>query len=69
MADQQPHQLLTLKQVCDRIQVSRQTIHDWYTSDRFPRPVLLNPKDARTCRWLEAEVNAWIAELAAKRPA
>ncbi|MNY49814.1 Prophage CP4-57 regulatory protein (AlpA) [compost metagenome] len=62
-------QLLTLKQVCGRIQVTRQTIHEWYTDGRFPKPILLNPKDARTCRWLESEVNTWIEDRVAKRPA
>lgn len=67
MTEHQRPQLLTLKQVCERIQVTRTTIHDWYTSGKFPRPILLDPLNARTCRWLESEVNAWIEEKAAKR--
>ncbi len=64
-----PLQLLTLKQVCELIQVTRATIHEWYTTGKFPKPVLLDPNNHRTCRWLESEVSAWIAERAAKRPA
>ncbi|MNT90610.1 Prophage CP4-57 regulatory protein (AlpA) [compost metagenome] len=61
--------LLTLKQVCALVERSRQTIHAWYTAGKFPKPILQDPEDARSCRWVESEVNAWIEERMAARTA
>lgn len=62
-------QLLTLKQVCERLGVSRWTLEDLRNSGIFPSPVYLPPKTRKSIRWIESEVNEFIAKLAAERTA
>ena len=63
--------LLTIKDVCEIVRVSRSSVYDFlnqrsprYKPD-FPRPVRIG-SGARGCvRWRLAEVEAWVASLQA----
>lgn len=62
----EPYKLLTLKQVCDLIGLSRWGLEDLRNSGNFPKPIYLS-ESRKSIRWLESEVNAWIEQRMAAR--
>jgi prophage regulatory protein len=53
-----PRKILRLPIVLDRTGLSRSTVYQRVTEERFPRPVSLG---ARAVGWIEADVEEWIA--------
>jgi excisionase family DNA binding protein len=50
--------LLTIKDVCERLQVRKTTVYKWIREDQtFPKQVRLGP---RVVRWDEDQLGAWI---------
>ena len=58
-----PTRFLRLGEVLERTGLSRSTIYVRLDQGRFPRPVSLG---SRAVRWVEAEVDEWIAERIAE---
>lgn len=54
--------LLTVREVCQRLQVHRSTLHEWHSSGKFPAPIRLNPDNHRNARWRESDVLAWLED-------
>ena len=50
--------LLTIAEVCDRLQIHRASIYRRMRSGHFPEPLKIS---ARAVRWRADEVEAWIA--------
>ena len=68
-----PHQnearatLIRLEQVKARTCLGRSTLYAYMREGRFPQPIAISD---RCVAWIEAEVDAWIAErIAARRRA
>ena len=55
--------ILTVKTTCEKIGKSRTKLWELTKSGRFPQPVKID----NGIGYLEHEVDAWIAELVAKR--
>lgn len=55
--------LIRLKEVIDRIGLSRTTIYDMMKDGRFPRQVILGQ---RSVAWHEDAINQWIASRSSK---
>ncbi|MFG6111165.1 helix-turn-helix transcriptional regulator [Stenotrophomonas nematodicola] len=53
-----PPRLLRLKEVQDRVGMSKTTIYDRVRTKNFPAPVHLGTMAA----WVESEVDAWILD-------
>ena len=51
--------LSSLKEVCARTSLSRETIYALMTREEFPQNIIISDV-GRSVRWLEAEVDAWI---------
>ena len=51
--------ILRLKQVKDRIGLSRSTIYQYIKDGEFPSPIRLG---SQAVGWLEAEVNRWLCQ-------
>jgi prophage regulatory protein len=49
--------LLTEKQVCANIGISRRTLLRWRELGKFPQPIQVGE---RAIRWDEADITAWI---------
>jgi prophage regulatory protein len=47
---------LTLRQVSDRVGLSKTTIYKLIREDRFPRPVRVT---SHAVRWIDAKVKEW----------
>ena len=58
-----PTRFLRLREVLERTGLSRSTIYVRLDQGRFPRPVSLGD---RAVRWVEVEVDEWIAERIAE---
>ena len=57
--------ILRLKQVTQRIALSRSTVYAMMARDEFPRNIALG---ARAAGWIESEVESWLAaRIAASR--
>jgi prophage regulatory protein len=56
--------MLRLSQVIERTQLGKTTIYALQKSGRFPHSVILT---ANSVRWIEAEVEDWLASHAAER--
>ena len=56
--------MLRLSQVIERTQLGKTTIYALQKSGRFPHSVMLT---ANSVRWIEAEVEAWLANHVADR--
>jgi predicted DNA-binding transcriptional regulator AlpA len=52
-------QLLTVRDLVQRLRLSRWTIHKMVRESRLPAPIYVTP--ARI-RWRESEIAAWVAE-------
>lgn len=59
--------LLTREQVAERLKVSTKTITRYYQAGEIPKPIYLNDKDIRSCRWVETEIDAYIEQKMMKR--
>jgi prophage regulatory protein len=59
-----PARMLRLKQVLERTGLGKTTIYELQKSALFPHSV---PLTARSVRWLESEVDAWLAKRAGLR--
>jgi prophage regulatory protein len=57
--------LLSFHQVSHRVGLKRTAIYAAVAAGHFPRPIKLG----RASRWLESELDAWIAVVAASRRA
>lgn len=66
MVEQIPPRLLRRREVERRVGRSRSSIYALIADGRFPRPVRVG---ARAVRWVEAEVDSWIAARIAEREA
>lgn len=62
----QPRRLLRMPQVSERTGQGPSSIYEAIAAGKFPKPVKLG---RRTSAWVEAEVDAWIAERIAERDA
>ena len=58
-----PARFLRIREVVERTGLSRSTIYARLGQGGFPRPVSLG---GRTVRWIEAELDEWIAERIAE---
>lgn len=58
-----PRRLLPLAEVENRVGLRKTAIYDRIARGEFPRPVMLGT----TARWVESEVEAWIAALIEQR--
>lgn len=56
--------LITKSEVCERLGVSRSTLHRWMDAGAFPAPRQIGP---RAVRWPEDQVNDWIDSRPAAR--
>jgi prophage regulatory protein len=61
----QPDRILRVREVCERVGLSRSTV--WRLSRRGKFPVAVQLSSAATVGFLEAEVVEWIAERMASR--
>lgn len=60
------HRVLRLKEVLDKVGVSRATAYRLMKDAHFPVPITLG---GNSVGWIEAEVDAWIeARMAARQP-
>ena len=66
MAEQIKAALLRRREVERRTGLARSSIYEKMANGEFPEPVSLGD---RAVAWVEAEVDAWIAERVAKRDA
>ncbi|HEY5850417.1 MAG TPA: AlpA family transcriptional regulator [Lysobacter sp.] len=57
--------LLRLPEVISRVGLKKTAIYARIAAGTFPRPVT----DGGVSRWVEAEIDAWIGQLIAKRDA
>lgn len=49
--------LLTLREVCSMLHVTRVSIWSWRRAGKFPNPVMLSP----TCpRWRQTDIERWL---------
>lgn len=53
--------LLTTKDVCQRLNISRTTLAAWLKAGALPRPIVVG----RTRRWAPAAIEAAVARLSA----
>jgi len=53
-------QLLTLRDVCDLIRISRSTVYKRITEGTFPPPIRLG---TRTVRWQYIDISRWRSDL------
>ncbi|MBB3861994.1 prophage regulatory protein [Novosphingobium hassiacum] len=60
-----PARLLRLPEVIARVGMKRSAIYQRMSEGRFPKSRSLGAKCAV---WVEAEINAWIDEIATRRP-
>ena len=64
-------QLLDIENVSQRVAMGRSTVYALVRVDKFPRPlqILRGPKlrGRPMNRWVEAEIEAWIADQASAR--
>lgn len=51
--------LLRIREVSERLGVSKTTIYKWVKEERFPEPVILG---AHASRWVEQEISDWLAD-------
>jgi prophage regulatory protein len=65
MTDNKVLRALRRKQVLDKTGKSTSGLYEDMARGRFPRPF----HDGRAVRWLEHEVDSWLAERAAERDA
>lgn len=56
-------QLLDIKTVLKRVAIGRTKLYALVAQRNFPQPL----KIGRHTRWLETEVEAWVADLAERR--
>ena len=61
-----PTRMLRLSQVIERTGLGKTSIYGLQKSGRFPHSVTLSPNSVR---WIEAEIESWLASRAATRPA
>ncbi len=61
--DQRQLRLLTLEQVLDKVAVGKTLIYQMVGSGEFPTPI----KCGRASRWVECELDEWIAAQMSKR--
>lgn len=59
-----PVRMLRLAQVIDRTGLGKTTIYELQKLELFPKSVLMT---ARSVRWIEAEIEAWMAQRANAR--
>jgi prophage regulatory protein len=60
-----PAQLIPLPEVLERLGISRPTLYRYVAAGTFPKPIKIGPMS----RWLQSEVEDWIAERIAERSA
>jgi len=56
---QEPVRFIKIAEVSKRTSAPAPTIYWWISKGRFPKPVKTG---VRAAAWIEAEVDAWIAE-------
>jgi prophage regulatory protein len=62
-ADNAPLRLLRLPEVISRVGLKRSSIYQRMSEGRFPKARSLGP---RCAVWVETEIDAWIASVAAR---
>jgi prophage regulatory protein len=55
--------LIRLPEVLERVALKKTAVYKMIEDDEFPRPVKLGAASA----WVEAEINAWIADRMSER--
>lgn len=58
--------VITPKELCVKLGLSRTTLYELIKTGAFPRPIDLTPTGTRT-GFLVSEIEAWLAERAAAR--
>ena len=54
-------ELVTARQVCQKLQIHRATLDRWRSGQGFPRPVRIG---RRAIRWRLGDIERWLAERA-----
>ncbi|WP_339677944.1 AlpA family transcriptional regulator [uncultured Zhongshania sp.] len=54
-----PRKILRMPQVIDRVGLSKSSIYELIAKGRFPVQIKLS---ARSCGWLESDIDVWIAQ-------
>ena len=62
----QPVVLLRVRDVCQRVNLSRQRVYERMNAGKFPKPIHVAP---RSPRWRADEIDAFIERLSAERAA
>lgn len=55
----EPRRFLSIKEVLQRVPLSKPTIYRKIGQNEFPKPV---PFGKRVSRWIESEIDDWIAQ-------
>jgi excisionase family DNA binding protein len=63
--DSLPSQLLTARQVAERLKIGTRTVWRWAASGRLPKPIRL--VHGRITRWRAEEIDSFVAALAEQR--
>jgi prophage regulatory protein len=61
--DLKPQRLMKLPEVMARVGLAKATIYTRFQNGGFPKPVSLGASS----RWVESEIDAWIADLVIER--
>jgi predicted DNA-binding transcriptional regulator AlpA len=56
-------ELLTRRELCAFLRISRRCLDDWIKAGRFPRPIAFNDWHHR---WTKAGVRRWLRDTAAR---
>jgi predicted DNA-binding transcriptional regulator AlpA len=52
-------ELMTATEVCERLRISRMSLHNWRKKDGFPEP-MKGPGKNGTLRWHWSDIQAWL---------
>jgi excisionase family DNA binding protein len=57
--------ILTTKELCERLKISRQGLQQWRDKGLMPQP--LKPPGGRTIRWRWSDIEAWLLQEEPKK--
>jgi prophage regulatory protein len=55
--------LLDIRDVCDRVRLSRAQVYEMMAEGRFPRPIKYSPGRRGSVRWPDIWVNDWLESV------
>jgi predicted DNA-binding transcriptional regulator AlpA len=59
---------LTVRDICSKLAITRQTLWRWRKQYGFPAPIRLGDRQRSVCRYNEAEVERWLREQQQSSP-